>query len=58
MSSEKSTTSKPEPERPPVVKKRKCLMCSKDFTSQHLGERVCTNCKGTSAWRESGYYAA
>ncbi len=58
MSSDKSITSKPKPERPPVVKKRKCLMCSKDFTSQHVGERVCVNCKGTSAWRESGYYAA
>ncbi|MDE0991625.1 MAG: hypothetical protein OSA23_00360 [Rhodospirillales bacterium] len=58
MSFSKSSTSKPEPETAPVIKKRKCLMCTKDFTSQHLGERVCTNCKSTSAWRESGYYAA
>lgn len=58
MSSRKTDTSKPEPDRPSISKERKCLMCSRDFTSQHVGERVCSNCKSTAAWREGGYFAA
>ena len=58
MSTEKSHTSKPEPDQPPLVKERTCLMCTRQFLSQHVGERVCTTCKSTSAWREGGYFAA
>ncbi len=58
MTSEKNQTSKPEPDEPPLVKERACLMCARPFTSQHVGERVCNNCKSTSAWREGGYFAA
>ena len=57
MSSRSNNNKKPEPDRPPLRKERKCLMCSKDFVSSHVGERVCTNCKSTAAWREGSYAA-
>jgi|TARA_B100000959_G_C14597771_1_gene466781 hypothetical protein len=37
-----------------VPKRRKCLMCLDDFQSNHIGERVCPDCKGTSTWRQTG----
>ena len=43
---------KPEPERPPDPKLRKCLKCGKRFMSDHVGERVCRKCKGMRDWRE------
>ena len=58
MAAEKSHTSKPEPDQPPLIKERSCLMCARPFVSQHVGERVCNNCKSTSAWREGGYFSA
>ncbi|MDD9877633.1 MAG: hypothetical protein OXR84_09365 [Magnetovibrio sp.] len=57
MSSRSNNNKKPEPDRPPVRKERKCLMCGKGFQSNHVGERVCTNCKSTAAWREGSYAA-
>ena len=48
----KSDTKKPTSDRPEIRKARKCLMCSQDFTSHHIGERVCPSCKSTAAWRE------
>lgn len=57
MSSRSNNNKKPEPDRPPVRKERKCLMCRRDFVSGHVGERVCTNCKSTAAWREGSYAA-
>lgn len=35
----------------PVPKLRHCLMCSNEFPSAWAGERLCSRCKGTSAWR-------
>lgn len=43
---------KPKPEtNPRHHKKRKCLMCGEKFMSHDFGERVCTGCKKTRAWR-------
>jgi len=36
---------------PTCLKVRRCLMCGDEFSSSHIGERVCTACKTTSAWR-------
>ena len=33
-------------------KVRHCLRCRVEFRSQWAGERVCSRCKGTSAWRQ------
>lgn len=32
-------------------KVRQCLRCQAKFTSQWAGERICTSCKSSSAWR-------
>ena len=37
-------------------KLRKCLRCSRLFQSRHAGERVCTNCRSSSAWRDGNDY--
>jgi hypothetical protein len=34
-----------------VQKTRKCLLCTEEFESEWIGERVCTKCKATSIWR-------
>jgi len=57
MASRRTDTKKPEPDRPQVKKTRKCLMCSGEFTSNHIGERVCSSCKETSVWRSGGIAA-
>lgn len=36
----------------PVAKQRRCLMCGTDFHSAHAGERVCSRCRQSKAWRE------
>jgi predicted RNA-binding Zn-ribbon protein involved in translation (DUF1610 family) len=57
MASRRTDTKKPEPDRAPVKKKRKCLMCRNEFNSNHIGERVCPSCKETSVWRSGGIAA-
>jgi len=57
MASRRTDTKKPEPDRPPGKKKRNCLMCSNEFNSNHVGERVCPSCKETSVWRSGGIAA-
>jgi len=57
MASRRTDTKKPEPDHAPVKKVRKCLMCRGDFNSSHMGERVCSSCKETSAWRSGGVAA-
>ena len=57
MTSRRVDTKKPESDIEHVNKKRKCLMCEKDFLSRHIGERVCISCKETTTWR-SGVIAA
>jgi hypothetical protein len=52
MASRSSDNKKPTSDRPEHHKKRKCLMCGQFFLSHHYGERVCSACKGTAAWRE------
>ena len=39
-------------ERVHVAKKRRCLMCGTDFPSAHAGERVCSRCRQSKAWRD------
>lgn len=34
-----------------VAAKRTCLRCKSAFLSEGFGERICTRCKGTVAWR-------
>jgi hypothetical protein len=34
-----------------VVKKRACLSCKSTFASEWAGERVCKQCKQSSAWK-------
>ncbi len=50
--SSNSNTKKPVADMPFERKTRKCLMCGSEFTSEHVGNRVCQSCKGTAAWRE------
>ena len=52
MASRASEAKKPVSDRPQERKLRRCLMCSSRFQSNHYGERVCSNCKTTAAWRE------
>lgn len=33
-------------------KLRLCLRCRVEFRSEWAGERVCSRCKSTSAWRQ------
>ncbi len=35
----------------PAPKLQHCLMCNSEFPSAWAGERLCSRCKGTSAWR-------
>ena len=32
-------------------KLRRCLRCGVAFDSEWAGERICSHCKGTAAWR-------
>ena len=57
MVSRRNDTKKPSPDRVPVQKVRKCLMCGNEFKSKHIGERVCSSCKETSVWRSGGVAA-
>jgi hypothetical protein len=52
MASRASEAKKPVSDRTHESKTRPCLMCGTRFTSSHYGERVCSNCKTTAAWRE------
>jgi ribosomal protein L40E len=36
---------------PDVPKLRHCLRCNATFPSQWSGERVCSRCKSSNAWR-------
>jgi len=48
---------KPQSDRVHEKKRRNCLMCQTPFMSNWPGERVCGNCKQSSAWREGGIAA-
>ena len=47
----KTTYKKPETDTKTDVKQCKCLMCGKKFESAWAGERICSKCKSTNAWR-------
>jgi len=32
---------------------RRCLKCKTSFHSEWSGERICSRCKGSSAWRNA-----
>ena len=34
------------------ARERKCLMCSRHFSSEWSGNRVCKKCRTSSAWKE------
>jgi len=36
------------------AKTRKCLICKSEFQSEWAGNRVCTRCQSTAAWRQGG----
>jgi len=36
---------------PDNTKTRRCLSCAETFASEWAGERICKQCKQTSAWR-------
>ncbi len=40
-------------DQPPrdVPKVRQCLRCQATFDSEWAGERICSRCKSTAAWR-------
>jgi hypothetical protein len=40
-----------KPARADEPRTRACLMCTEPFTSRHLGERVCGDCKASAAWQ-------
>ncbi|HEX9569502.1 MAG TPA: hypothetical protein VIG92_02660 [Rhodospirillales bacterium] len=54
MASRHNDNKKPKSDRRYERKRRRCLMCTKHFTSEHFGQRVCPTCKGTAAWRSGG----
>ena len=54
MASRRNDNKKPQSDRLNERKKRSCLMCAKNFESEHFGQRVCPTCKGTAAWRSGG----
>ena len=35
-----------------VPKVRQCLRCTAAFPSEWFGERICSRCKSTAAWRK------
>jgi hypothetical protein len=35
-----------------TAKQRHCLRCDAVFISEWAGERICSHCKGSSAWRK------
>lgn len=35
------------------VASRKCMMCGKNFTSQHKGNRICSNCKHGTKYKSA-----
>lgn len=39
--------------RTDVAATRVCLKCRTTFWSEGFGERICTKCKGTVAWRSA-----
>lgn len=49
---------KPKPDAQYEPKRRNCLMCRQPFDSSWPGERVCSSCKASSAWRDGGGLAA
>jgi hypothetical protein len=36
-----------------VAAQRVCLSCRSTFWSEGFGQRICTRCKGTVAWRSA-----
>lgn len=34
--------------------RRRCLMCNTEFDSEWPGERICTRCRATAAWKRGG----
>tara|TARA_Y100001951_G_C11151139_1_gene189267 strand:- start:50 stop:253 length:204 start_codon:yes stop_codon:yes gene_type:complete len=38
-------------------KKRKCMMCEKDFMSEWIGNRICDPCKSTDYWKTGNDYS-
>ena len=39
-------------EATPEPKARECLRCNAEFSSAWAGERICSRCKTSSAWRQ------
>ncbi len=39
-----------------VPKPRQCLRCEVTFDSEWFGERICSNCKKSNAWRNGTAY--
>lgn len=37
------------------TEKRNCLCCGKPFDSEGIHNRVCDDCKSTSAWRSGSF---
>jgi hypothetical protein len=36
-----------------IAAERACLRCRSTFLSEGFGERICSRCKGTTAWRSA-----
>jgi len=36
-----------------IAAERNCLRCKSNFWSEGFGERICSRCKGTVAWRSA-----
>ena len=57
-------TYSPAPEEPgdqptdDAPKLRQCLKCQATFHSEWAGERICSRCKSTAAWREGVPYGS
>jgi hypothetical protein len=40
-----------KPHTPALTKPRRCLMCSHEFVSEGVGNRICAPCKGSRTWQ-------
>lgn len=52
MSDYSDTATQNEPEAPDPPKDRECLRCRVTFLSSWAGERICSRCRSSNAWKK------
>lgn len=51
MTNSPATDAPSDQPSPDVPKARQCLRCKATFSSKWSGERICSRCKSSNAWR-------